>query len=91
MRRSSDSGDPGYQDFMAEVRQGILHKILLNGEEQKCVFVADENEGFIERAVLDADGMMQIDPNNQEEVWRERAEGNVKIILVPGGRNDGDD
>lgn len=84
MRRSADRDDPGYAAFRRELDLGTNLRILLNGEEQKFVFAADEEEGFILRGIPDSEGRLQIN-RETDNVMTERVEGKVQIIVEPAG------
>lgn len=79
MRRSSIEGDAGYLPWCHEHNMGCKHRIFLDEVEQFHVSMADEDEGFIVRCVLDDDGCIQADPSKPDEVWTERIEGEVRI------------
>jgi hypothetical protein len=81
MRISSDRNDPGYQAFAEARDHGKTVRVYLNGEEaQKCT-VADEEEGFVKRRVLNAKGNVQVDPHDPEVIWEERVEGEVRVVI----------
>ncbi len=81
MRRSSNESDVSYADWFAEHLGGKVHRILLDGVEQRHVSMADEGLGIVDRCVLDDQGRIQSDPNNSEEVWLEQVSGKVEIRI----------
>ncbi len=87
LRISTDENDPGYATWAALPRgpEGWPRiKTFLDGiEHGPTIITADEEEGFVYRAVLDADGHFQVDPdpNNPDAVWMETVYGNVRIVL----------
>lgn len=81
MRRSSNEGDAGYADWFAEHSEGKVHRIFLDGVEQRQVSMADEDLGVVDRCVLDDQGRVQINPDQPDEVWIERVSGTVEIRI----------
>lgn len=82
MRVSSNTDDPGYQQFMVARENGKTVRAFLDGVDVKGCTTADEERGFVIRCVLDSDGKAQIDPSNPEVLWEERVEGHVEIRFV---------
>jgi len=76
---SSDPDDPRYAAWAA-IRHARIN-VWLDGEPQFVVSTYDIDEGFVVRAVLTADGLAQIDPNDPELIWFERVEGVVTVAF----------
>lgn len=79
MRVSSIKGDPGYPQWSVAKAHGKTVKVYLDGVEQTHCSVADTDQGFVKRCVLNEEGRVQVDPNDPEMIWTERAEGNVRV------------
>ncbi|RVC47592.1 hypothetical protein EN781_00200 [Mesorhizobium sp. M4A.F.Ca.ET.090.04.2.1] len=71
MRVSADPTSPFYH-------QGVLYNVILDGVEQKMVIEADDEEGWIIRTVLDAEGNVAITEDG-ENIKHELVEGTVKL------------
>lgn len=84
MRVSSNKDDPGFDAFVAARDNGQTIHAYLDGVEVKECTMADEELGQVTRFVLDADGRVQVDPENQEEAWIETVAGKVDIRLEGG-------
>lgn len=79
MRYSADPDDPGFANFEFALKRGEYVHVTLDGVDQDHVRTADDDEGFIVRLVLDADGNFQIDPLLRDRVWAETVHGVVRI------------
>lgn len=82
MRVSSYESDPGFGQYLVARENGKTVKVYLDGEEVHGCTVADDDAGFVKRAVLNAEGHAQIDPNDPEQFWEERVEGHVRIVTA---------
>lgn len=81
MRVSVDKNDDGYR-WLAMLRaNGKTVHVFLDDVEVHCCITADEELGFVERDVLNADGCPQIDPVRQDRWWTEVVKGRVRIDL----------
>lgn len=81
MRISSEKDDLGYPAFVEAQRGGKTIRIYLDGEEVKGAIVADDEAGFVQRAVVTSDGHVQICPNDPERFWVEGVYGDVRIVI----------
>ena len=79
MRISSNEGDAGYPLYESTLKLKRV-KVYFNGVEQHHCTVADDEAGFIERAVLDECGRLYLDPLT-DEVPMESLQGDVKIVI----------
>jgi hypothetical protein len=79
MRYATIKDDPGFDNWEAALASNCIVVSYLNGVEQKHVSIADEEEGLIERCVLDADGRVQVDPKNPDQIWMETVRGHVRV------------
>lgn len=80
MRLTKIPGAYGYE-CSRELMRGKQVDVFLDGEKQKSVLEADEEGRFIIRCVLDAQGLVQVDPNKPDEIWRETVHGVVRIEI----------
>lgn len=73
----------GSPEFKVLQDNGKIIRAFLNGEDvsRRCI-VADEETGLIERCVLDANGRIQVDPNDDSRVWTEEVRGIVRIEIA---------
>ncbi|RWB67557.1 hypothetical protein [Mesorhizobium sp.] len=74
MRVSANPDSPFYH-------QGVLYNVFLEGVEQKMVVEADDEEGWIIRTVLDAEGNLAITEDG-ENIKQELVEGAVKLVRI---------
>lgn len=81
MRLSTVKGEPGFILWEELLRSGTDIEVFLDGIKQEWVDMADDQQGVIRRAVLDANGELQIDPDNPDRVYTELVTGKVRIIL----------
>ncbi len=75
MRLSVQPGDRAYVE--PDATEDV--KILLDGVEQKTCYTADEEEGYVLRAVRDEEGLICVDRSNGE-ILIEEVRGRVEII-----------
>lgn len=78
-RFSSDRHDPGYANFLAA---GKVITVFIDGVKQHLVITADEDEGFIVRYALGADGKAMTDPKNPGQLLTERCAGKVVVEVA---------
>jgi hypothetical protein len=78
---SDDENDPGYAPWQDVTSQGKIAVVFLDGELVKSCSMADEECGTVRRAVLDSQGIIQIHPLKEDEIWVEVVAGDVKIVL----------
>lgn len=79
MRVSVKADDPGNLTYGLLIGEGKTVHVFLDEVEQRDVITAEEEEGTVERFVLDSDRHAQIDPNKPGEAWVETVTGNVRI------------
>ncbi len=78
MRLSTDKADPGYEEWQRLQLRGEHAKILLDGTEVEHCYTADDQEGFVKRGKLDADGkIFAID----DQIATEIVHGKVEITF----------
>lgn len=82
MRLSSNSQEPAaYEAYLRAIAERGIPHVYLDGVLQPKCSLADDEKGEIVRCVVDANGRVQVDPNNTEEVWVETVTGRVKITF----------
>ncbi len=79
MRISVEKNDPGYAAYQRAKAEGYDFVVELNGVRVSGT-MADSGTGEVKVPVLDARGMIQIDPNKPDEIWHEIRRGRVTII-----------
>jgi hypothetical protein len=78
VRLSADENDPGYAAWMA-IPNRFEVTIFLDGVEQRSVVTADDEDGFVVKSKLDAQGNVQVNPEKPDEIWMEMLHGAVRI------------
>jgi hypothetical protein len=80
VRVSSDRDDPGYAEYLAGMRRGVVWDVELDGVllTNDCV-TADEERGEVVRNVRDLHGRLVIDKSSRS-VKRETLRGTVKLV-----------
>lgn len=79
MRVSIIKDDVGYKNYSVAKANGKTVHVFLDGIEEDCV-TADEENGFIERAVTDDAGNLVLD-EMKENIVREIVKGVVRIEI----------
>lgn len=82
MRMSVDTEDAGYANWAAARARDEVALVYLNGERVDCCITADEEQGYIKRCALDANGKPFLDRANECFV-EEELKGIVKITVMP--------
>lgn len=62
---------------------GKRYRVTLDGVEQRFCWMADDERGVVEVAVLDDAGQLQPDPEDPEHLWKEFRRGKVTIEEIP--------
>jgi hypothetical protein len=85
VRVSVLKGHDGYELWEEQqLKFGKVFDVFLDGIEQKAVQEADEEAGYIIRAILDDDGEEQLNPDNPNELWVETVRGRVEVRIRDG-------
>lgn len=79
MRISVLKDDPGHAAFLRAREQGFDYVVDLDGVRVRDCRTADDVTGEVEVPVLDARGMLQVDPINRGDIWHETRRGRVTI------------
>lgn len=80
MRLSVNKNDPGYSNLEKIWDKRSQLFVMLDGEIQARVIVADEEEGFVEKYMVCEKGLVIVENG---ELLREKLEGKVEITY-PG-------
>ena len=82
MRISTDETDPGYQTWADLMCQGAKVEVFLDGIKQNEVDTADDVQGYVRRAQVDAWGEYVLRRDNV--VLLQHCKGRVQIIINEG-------
>lgn len=81
MRLSVDQDDSGYTSWRRLHDAGKIVRVFLDEVEVKNCSTADDEGGFVITAVLDDEGQLQLDPQDQCRVWEEIRRGKVRFEI----------
>lgn len=81
IRISTRDDDPGLETFLKLQAEGRDITVFLDNRDVSSICdLADENTGEVRLAVLDEDGLLQIDDDGS--ILTETVTGDVKIVIV---------